>query len=37
VAEERKAAIMDIERPLAWLMEGLPISREAAQLGVADI
>lgn len=37
LAEERKAAVTHIERPLAWLMDGLPISQEAAQLGVADI
>ena len=32
-----EAAIKDIERPLAWLMEGLPISAEAAAMTQEDI
>jgi predicted nucleotidyltransferase component of viral defense system len=32
-----EAAIQGIERPLAWLMEGLPVSREAATKSQEDL
>jgi predicted nucleotidyltransferase component of viral defense system len=37
LAEARKETISQIEHPLAWLMEGLPISDEAARLSIEDI
>lgn len=37
LAEARKDTISQIEHPLAWLMEGLPISDEAARLSIEDI
>ena len=33
----REAALHEIERPLAWLMEGLPVSAEARAMTQEDI